>query len=195
MRQGNERGPRETFAERRARRAEIDDPAVVLEAALRFLEARHRSVAEVRRRLTTAGYRTELIDGALGRLGDLGILDDQAFASQWVESRDRARPRGERALQAELRRKGVDPDTISRTLDDRRGPGIASAGEGPGVEILAARRLLARHAAALSRVSDPRVRRQRAYALLARNGFAPDVAGEVARSLEPTGEEGLPPDD
>ena len=34
------------------------------------------------------------------------MLDDEAFARAWVESRDRARPRGERALRAELRQKG-----------------------------------------------------------------------------------------
>ena len=50
---------RESFAERRERRAAVDDPAVVLEAAARFLEARSRSVAEVRRRLTGAGYRAD----------------------------------------------------------------------------------------------------------------------------------------
>ena len=45
-------GRRDAPAERRAAKAEIDDPAVVLEAALRFLEARARSESEVRRRLT-----------------------------------------------------------------------------------------------------------------------------------------------
>ncbi|HEU4573028.1 MAG TPA: RecX family transcriptional regulator, partial [Candidatus Limnocylindrales bacterium] len=85
-------------AERREQRAAVDDPAVVLEAAARFLEARSRSVAEVRRRLTRAGYRADLIEGAIERLGDLGMLDDEAFGRAWVESRDRARPRGEIAL-------------------------------------------------------------------------------------------------
>ena len=40
---------RESLAERRERRAAVDDPALVLEAAARFLEVRSRSVAEVRR--------------------------------------------------------------------------------------------------------------------------------------------------
>jgi regulatory protein len=179
---GSSRGPRESFAERRARRAEIDDPALVLEAALRFLEARQRSIGEVRRRLTTAGYREDLVAGAIERLTDLGVLDDEAFAAQWVESRDRARPRGERALQAELRQKGIDSETIARTMEGRRGSDVErGAGGATSPDEVAARRLLARHAAALARVADPRVRRQRAYALLARNGFAPDVAGDVAR--------------
>jgi hypothetical protein len=40
--------------------------------------------------------------------------------------------------------------------------------------------LLAKHARALARVADPRQRRQRAYALLARNGFDPETCREAA---------------
>ena len=36
-----------------------------------------------------------------------GYLDDAAFARTWVESRDRARPRGESALRRELTLKGM----------------------------------------------------------------------------------------
>ena len=93
-------GPRHrrSPAEAREHKAAVDDPAVVLEAAARFLEARSRSVEEVRRRLTRAGYRPDLVDGAIERMLELGMLDDEAFARAWVESRDRARPRGERAI-------------------------------------------------------------------------------------------------
>ena len=111
---------RPTIAERRERHAAVDDPAVVLEAAMRFLEARSRSVSEVRRRLTTAGYKSDLVQGAIGKLGDLGVLDDEAFARAWVESRDRARPRGERALREELRLKGIDRSLVDIVLTERR---------------------------------------------------------------------------
>jgi regulatory protein len=183
---------RETFAERRERRAAVDDPAVVLEAAMRFLEARSRSVAEVRRRLSTAGYRAELIDGAITRLGDLGMLDDEAFARAWVESRDRARPRGERALRDELRLKGVDRSLIDVVLAERRdaptsGDGLAN--DDPATaepDRLAADRLIRRHARALGRIDDPRKRRERAYALLARNGFDPETCRDVAAKVGET---------
>jgi regulatory protein len=179
-RNAGHRPRRESPAEARARRAAVDDPAVVFEAALRFLEARQRSVTEVRRRLTQAGYREDLITGALVRLGDLGMLDDQLFAKAWVESRDRARPRGERALRMELRQKGIDPETVARALADRHQP-LAEAGEpAMSAEEDAARRLLARHARMLDRLADPRARRQRAYAILARHGFDPDVSRSVA---------------
>ena len=105
---------RETPAEGRERRAAVDDPSVVLEAAARFLEARSRSVAEVRRRLGRAGYRPELVEGAIVRLTQIGILDDTAFGRAWLESRDRARPRGEIALRRELALKGIDRPIVDR---------------------------------------------------------------------------------
>ena len=169
---GRRRG---SIAERRAERAGIDDPDVVLAAALRFLEARSRSEAEVRRRLTQAGYRESLVDGAIARLGELGVLDDEAFARQWVESRDRARPRGEIALRRELAMKGVDREVVDGLLAER------ADGTDGEADAEAARRLLERRASSLLRVTDPRVRRQKAYALLARNGFDPGVCSSVAR--------------
>lgn len=165
-------------AERRERLAAVDDPEVVLAAALRFLETRQRSVAEVRRRLTTAGYRAELIEGAVERLLALGILDDEAFTSAWVESRDRARPRGERALRRELQIKGVGRELVDAAMEGRR----PEPGGEADPDILTAERLLVRHGAALARVADPRKRRQRAYGLLARNGFDPSTAADVVRT-------------
>jgi regulatory protein len=171
------RRSRESIAEGRERRAAIDDPAVVLEAAARFLEARARTVDEVRRRLGRAGYRAELVDGAIVRMTELGMLDDATFARAWVESRDRARPRGERALRRELQLKGIDRELSDEILDERREAGDE---DGPGVDIEAARRVVARNARALDRVADPRARRQRAYALLARNGFDASVCAAVS---------------
>ena len=163
----------------------------MLEAAARFLEARSRSVAEVRRRLTSAGYRTELVDGAIERLTDLGMLDDEVFARAWVESRDRARPRGERALREELRLKGIERSIIDLVLDDRRATDDPAAVP----DHAAAERLLAKNARSLERIADPRRRRERAYALLARNGFDPDTCREMAArvvSAEDALDAGLP---
>ncbi len=173
---------RETLAEGRERRAAIDDPAAVLEAAARFLETRSRSVAEVRRRLGRAGYRPELVAAAITRLTELGILDDAAFGQAWVESRDRARPRGEIALRRELMLKGVDRSVVDDLLETRRenAAALADGGEAGHPDLAAARTVVARHARALERVSDPRARRQRAYAILARNGFDGSVCAAVS---------------
>jgi regulatory protein len=179
-----------SVAERRANRAEVDDPNVVLEAALRFLEARQRSVAEVRRRLSQVGYRSDLIDTAIQRLAELDILDDEAFTAAWVESRDRARPRGERALRRELAVKGVDRRVIDDALSLRR---PTPGGDGDP-DVPAAARLLARNAAKLGRVPDPRVRRQRAYALLARNGFDAEIAARLSAAFVADGDAGVDDD-
>jgi hypothetical protein len=104
-----------------------------------------------------------------------------------VESRDRARPRGEHALRRELQLKGVDNAIIAAVLDDRRtggeGVGLGEDEEPVDVDRAAADRLLARHARALARVPDLRARRQRAYALLARNGFDPSTAAAASRTV------------
>jgi regulatory protein len=184
---------RETPAEARARRSAVDDPATVLDAAARFLEVRPRSVEEVRRRLREAGYRPDLVEGAVDRMTALGYLDDAAFARSWVESRDRARPRGARALRDELRRKGVAAADIEAALIAREAAARgadeddAAAGSADGERAAsrasdedAAARLLARRGGAVLREPDPRRRRAKAYALLARNGFDPDVCATVA---------------
>ena len=193
------RARRASFAERKERRAAIDDPEVVLEAAARFLEPRARSVAEVRRRLTGAGYRATLVEGAIARMLELGMLDDEAFARAWVEARDRARPRGERAIRQELGLKGVDRSTIDLVLAERReaAAGIPSDdGEvATSPDQAAAERLLVRNALSLTRVADPRQRRQRAYALLARNGFDPEVCRTVAAKVVADDSDGPHDDD
>lgn len=145
--------------------------------------------------MTGAGYRAELVEGAIGRLLDIGILDDEVFARLWVESRDRAHPRGEAALRRELRLKGVEPAVIDGVLAERDSPSDGGERDDPSVggdrhalgrgsstaDSTAADRLLARSARTLARVADARVRRQRAYALLARHGFDPDTASDAVR--------------
>jgi regulatory protein len=157
------------------------DPAVVLAAAMRLLETRSRTVSDLRARLTRSGYPLSLVDPAIARLVEIGLLDDEAYARSWLESRDRARPRGERALRQELRLRGVPAEVATTALDERRGDAAAaSEGDESAADEQAAEQLIRRRSAALGRVVDPRVRRQRAYALLARNGFGPDVAARVA---------------
>ncbi len=188
-------GPQRLEARRRRleRHAAEEDPARVLNAAARFLEVRARSVDEVRRHLAATRYPAELIERAIARLLELGMLDDRAFGRAWVESRDRARPRGEQALRRELSIKGLDRELIAEVLAERAGGGEPrdddfgpSSLVEPGADRRAAEKLLARRSAALARVSDPRARRQRAYALLARNGFGPEICREVsARFVAP----------
>jgi regulatory protein len=174
-----ERKRRVTPAERREKRAAIEDAEVVMESAAAFLAVRPRSVEETRRRLHHLGYRHGLVDEVIERLLRMRYLDDDAFARAWVESRDRARPRGENALRRELFLKGVDRESVDTILLDR----AADANE-TGPDAAAAIRLLERRRSALEREPDNRRRRQKAYALLARNGFDPTTCREAASLVD-----------
>ena len=182
MAEGAGRRPRPSFADRRAARAEVEDPKVILDAAARFLEARPRSIAEVRRRLTSMGYRHALVDDAVTRMTELGYLDDEAFARSWVASRDRARPRGTHALRRELQLKGVERSLVDGVLEERDETGDGAAAV-PSADEAAAERLLAKKLPSLLREPDPRKRLQKAYGQLARSGFAPDVCSSVSRRV------------
>ncbi len=174
---GPQRRQRESLAERRQRHAAIDDLDTIVNAAGRYLEVRSRSVQEVRRHLVQAGYRADLVEAAVTRLLDLGMLNDESFARLWVESRDRARPRSSSALRRELAVKGIDRELAAEVLAERQ---QAAEEEAEGsADVRAATRLLNQKRSALERLPDLRVRRQRAYSLLARNGFTPDACREA----------------
>jgi regulatory protein len=185
----------EKLAARKARlesHAAETDPGVVLKAAARYLELRTRSIDEVRRHLGAARFPESLVEAAIARLVELSLLDDEAFAQAWVESRDRARPRGSQALRRELALKGIDRETIEGLLAGRRDVSSPtdsdtsdsvttdSLGEATSQDERAAERLLHKNRASLARVADPRFRRQRAYGLLARNGFDPEICRDMS---------------
>jgi regulatory protein len=187
----------ETREAARARRGGIADPEAVLAAAARLLESRPRSVSEVRRHMLFAGYRAELVEDAIAHLVRLGYLDDTAFAAAWIASRDRAHPRGERALRSELMRKGVPRDAVDDALVERQASDGRPDGEtaddpaaDEDADDRAASQLLSRRRSSLERVADPRLRRQRAYALLARSGFDPDTASRASDRFVRGGEPG-----
>jgi len=105
-------------AEEFAKLEQIESGDKAYLAALRFLEARPRSIAEVRTRLGRKDFAPEAIDAAIARLAELELLDDAAFARYWVENRQAYRPRGAGALRDELRRKGIDADVTAEVLDN-----------------------------------------------------------------------------
>lgn len=149
-----------------------------MDAAATFLAARARSVAETRRRLRDQGYPDDLVETVVERFVELGYLGDDEFARAWVEGRDRARPRGEMALRRELSIKGLSRDVIEAVLNERR----AADGEDPNCAAAAA--LLERRRSNLDREPDPARRRQKAYALLARNGFDPETCREISLAFQ-----------
>lgn len=172
---------RPTPSERREARAAIDDPGVVMESAAAFLAVRPRSIEETRRRLRHRGYTAPLVEHVVARLIEMGYLDDEDFARRWVESRDRARPRGTVALRRELALKGVAREVVDDVLAERSMSTHLTMGDSP--DRSAATALLARRRTALEREPDERRRRQKAYALLARHGFDPETCKTVAAAF------------
>ncbi|WP_433598063.1 recombination regulator RecX [Nocardia sp. CA-135953] len=77
------------------------------EACLRLLAVRARSRAELAQRLAAKGFTPEITERALDRFTEIGLIDDAAFAEQWVQSRHSLSGKGKQALAQELRRKGV----------------------------------------------------------------------------------------
>ncbi|MCA9912387.1 MAG: RecX family transcriptional regulator, partial [Anaerolineae bacterium] len=89
-----------------------------VERAVNLLSYRPRSTGEIREKLTEKEIPEAAIDAAISKLTRLGYLDDHQFARFWVEDRLRNRPRGRRALQFELRQKGIADSLINEVLDD-----------------------------------------------------------------------------
>ena len=136
---------------------EAEARADAISAALRLLSYRPRSETELRQRLARRGAPPDLVDSTIQRLRELGLVDDAAFARAWVESRERASPRGQRLLRQELRAKGVNSDASREVVE--------------GVdEAEAALHASARRAASLSGLPDAEFRR-RLGDFLRRRGF------------------------
>ena len=88
-----------------------------LQIANRFIAFRPRSVAEVRQRLRRGGIEDQIAESVLQALLDSGVLDDRRFADAWVENRTALSPRSPRLIQMELRRKGIDRETVDESLE------------------------------------------------------------------------------
>ncbi|HET9325684.1 MAG TPA: regulatory protein RecX [Candidatus Eisenbacteria bacterium] len=143
------------------------------EAALRLLERSRRTRSELTRKLREKGFAATVIGEVLDRLAGVGLVDDVEYARAFLSSRLGRRTAGWRRLEVELRRRGIsaqDAASARARLDDQ---GALDEAEG-------ARRVIRQVAARYERL-DPRVRRQRLYALLARRGFDGDVIERVLR--------------
>jgi regulatory protein len=143
---------------------------------LRLLTARARTRSELEDRLAKRGYSEEVSAQVLDRLQQVGLIDDEDFAEQWVRSRHVHAGKGKRALAAELRTKGVDGDVITATLD-----GIDAEAERERAEQLVQSKL--RREAVLG--DDPKVLdkvTRRLVAMLARRGYNQNMAFDVVRA-------------
>jgi regulatory protein len=85
--------------------------------AIKFLDYRDRSEAEIRVHLNKRDIDERVLDDVIDRLQKSGLVNDRRFATNWVENRIEFRPRGRRALSYELRQRGISEEIIQETLD------------------------------------------------------------------------------
>ncbi len=150
----------------------------VYDRALAMVAFRARSAAELRRSLVRKGEPKELVDRAIARLLEQGLLDDAAFARSFTRYKVLGAGHSKRRVQQDLARKGV-----SRPVTD---VAIATVFEEEGVDQGSVVEQAARTKLRSLLKLDPEVRRRRLYAFLARRGYDGD---DVRRALAAVGEE------
>lgn len=149
---------------------EPDAHSITREIALKALDRRAYGRAELGQYLLRKGACADVVERVLDRLAEVGLIDDEAYANLWVESRHRGRKLPRRALVAELRRKGLDEDIIASAVApiDR------------DAEALAARALA--HAKARAVTGQPyEVALRRLVGTLGRRGFTGEMAWAAAK--------------
>jgi regulatory protein len=151
--------------------SEAADPHAVARAiVLHRLAARAQTRHELEQALGARKVPTAIAEQVLDRMAGVGLIDDAAFATGWVESRQQRRHLSAPALRRELQAKGVDRDAIESAL----------ASVDAEAELIAARALVERRSAGMAELTD-QVRYRRLAGLLSRRGFGRAV---IARVLE-----------
>ena len=145
------------------------DAEAAYRTALRALERRAFARHDLGRRLRRKGHPSHAVDSALERAAGLGLLDDAAFALNYVQTRT-ARGRGPSRLVADLMAMGVERSLIDRAL-------AAEWPEGSDRTAVPLT-LAAKRAAQLGNLPRP-IKRRRVLAYLARRGFSGREVSEM----------------
>jgi regulatory protein len=150
----------------------------VYDRALNLLAFRARSSAELARTLVRKGEPKALVDRAVERLLEQGLLDDAAFAQSFTRAKVLGAQQSKRRVQQDLARRGV-----ARTVSDAA---IATVFEEEGVDQREVVEQAARKKLRSLTKLEPLTRRRRLYAFLARRGYD---AEDIRRAMEAVGEE------
>ena len=97
---------------------EADHKNEVYLKAVDFISYKPRTVEETYRKLSDAGYDEDVIRSTLSELCENGLLDDKTYVQTWVSERMAYRPKSRRALQYELRKKGIPDHLIQSAVED-----------------------------------------------------------------------------
>jgi regulatory protein len=150
---------------------EMGDPESVARGiCLRALTGAPKTRSQLADLLAARGVPEDAAETVLDRFTEVGLIDDAAFARAWVSSRQSGRGLARRALSAELRAKGVDPEVAAEAVeavddDDERA---------------SARRLVDRKVGAMRRL-DRATATRRLMGMLARKGYSGGLAAAVVR--------------
>jgi regulatory protein len=142
-----------------------------IDLAYKAAARRERTVAELRTCLERKRVGPHAIDDAVAELTRSGFLDDARYARQFAEDKRQLEQWGSDRIARDLRRRGIGPELVDAALCD-------SSHE---TELDTALMVLQRRfpvAPAGDRERD------RAWRLLVRRGFTPEVAYEAVRALE-----------
>jgi len=156
---------------------DADAEAVGRKILLDQLTGQPRSKAELAGKLARKQVPPEVAERLLTRFEEVGLVDDVAFARDWVQSRHTGRGLARRALSFELRRKGVDDEVIAEAVSDLDADDEAAT----------ARQLVRRKLPSLARF-DHVTQMRRLTGMLARKGYSSGIAYRVVRE-EVTGAE------
>lgn len=148
-------------AELRQRLIAAGDIEAALRTLLRALERRSFARADLGRRLIRKGHPRAAVESALESAAELGLLNDAAFARDYVQTRA-TRGRGPSRLTRDLLAMGVDRADIEQAL-------AAEWPEGGNQRDIPLA-LATKRAEQLGRLPRP-VKRRRVLAYLARRGF------------------------
>lgn len=142
-----------------------------IDLAYRALGVRDRTESELRALLERRRVDPAAIDEAVAELAGAGYIDDARYARRFAEDKRELARWGSERIERDLRRRGVADEHVQAALDAQ-----GRAGE---LE-LALELLRARFAGGLA---DDRVR-DRAWRLLVRRGFEPELAYDAVRVHE-----------
>jgi regulatory protein len=162
-----------------------DPEAVARNLCLRALTGAPKTRQQLADLLGKRGVPESAAEAVLDRFGEVGLIDDAAFARAWVSSRQAGRGLARRALTAELRAKGVDPEVAAEAVDV-----VDDDDERATARVLVERRLRA-----MTRL-DRTTASRRLVGMLARKGYGGGLAAAVVRealdrSLPSDADEGL----
>ncbi|WP_214366750.1 recombination regulator RecX [Pseudonocardia sp. H11422] len=149
---------------------DADPESVARSICLRLLTDRARTRQELAQALRKRGVPDDVAARVLDRFGEVGLIDDAAFAGQWVHSRHTFRGLGRRAIAVELRRKGVDDETAADALAE-----VDSEAEEQRARELVERKLRTQ------RGEIDQAAARRLLGMLARKGYPAGVAYRVVK--------------